>query len=240
MEKYQPYTNLAQSYDTIVGDRSDEIQIIKQTIKKYTPYAKRLCEFGCGTGSLLAPFNNDGFDVYGVDASIKMVKEARKQVPNAIILNDDIRAVQLPTTMDVILSMYDTINHLLTLDDWRTTFMNIVRHINTNGMFFFDVNTNHRFNTLSEQSPIEHEQNEYKALFTINAVDEHMYQCVTDIYFNNGTHTTEYITEYTPSLNEIYSLLSEYFKEIKMTDIFGKTTDLETASKVYIVATDAY
>jgi SAM-dependent methyltransferase len=47
----------------------------------------------------------------------------------------------LEKRFDVIICVFDSINHVLKFADWRKIFRNAARHLEPNGLFLFDINT---------------------------------------------------------------------------------------------------
>jgi len=101
-----------------------------------------LLDLGCGTGKLLE-YYNDYIDYYiGVDHSDKMLNQALMKYTNHIFINDDISNYQNKEyKFDIIASLYDTINHLLSKTLWEKLFFNVSEMLQDDGVFIFDVCT---------------------------------------------------------------------------------------------------
>ncbi len=54
---------------------------------------------------------------------------------------------------DVILCVFDSINHLLDFEDWKKMFVNVKKHLSPNGLFIFDINTQEKLVRTIEESP---------------------------------------------------------------------------------------
>src|SRR5262249_25768311 len=54
------------------------------------------------------------------------------------------RTVDLGERFDVVLCVYDSINHLTRFRDWEAVFRRAREHLNDRGVFLFDINTVHR------------------------------------------------------------------------------------------------
>ena len=61
---------------------------------------------GIGPGQL-----EPSYDVSGVDRSEAMLDVARRKLPGARLVHDDMTTVDLGETFDVVLCVYDSINH---------------------------------------------------------------------------------------------------------------------------------
>jgi SAM-dependent methyltransferase len=54
---------------------------------------------------------------------------------------------------DVILCVFDSINHILDFEDWKKLFMNVRNHLSSNGVFIFDINTQEKLIRTIKESP---------------------------------------------------------------------------------------
>ena len=141
------YTRFARFYDRIMGDRSDDIGRLQAYVSRHLPGARSLLELGCGTGALLAGLE-PGLSVTGVDRSPEMLAVAAQTVPAARLVLGDITAFSLPERFDVIICMFDTLNHVQSFAGWLTLFSCVHDHLADGGLFIFDVNTAGRLSRL--------------------------------------------------------------------------------------------
>ena len=116
-----PYSGLACSYDRLVGDalapsirRSFEL-----ALRTFRVTFRSVADIGCGTGSFLSYLLRYGVPLWGVDASPSMLRMAAGRLPRAEVhlLRQDIRRLQLPRPVDLIVCNGDTLNYLLTRED---------------------------------------------------------------------------------------------------------------------------
>lgn len=146
------YARFAAFYDRIMGDRTAEIDRIRTYISRYQPGARSLLELGCGTGALLAGLTDD-MSVTGIDRSPEMLAVAERTVPGARLVQGDITAFTLPDRFDVVMCMFDTLNHVTTVDGWLRVFRCAHEHLSSGGLFIFDVNTTGRLRALAGAPP---------------------------------------------------------------------------------------
>jgi SAM-dependent methyltransferase len=149
----ESYDVFAPFYDAVQGDRADHSEYIRSLIEQHHPQAKTLLELACGTGSVLKqlePF----YDVTGVDRSEAMLDVARRKLPGARLVRDDMTTVDLGETFDVVLCVFDSINHLLRFEEWEAVFDRALAHLNDGGIFIFDVNTEAQLERFSAQPPL--------------------------------------------------------------------------------------
>jgi SAM-dependent methyltransferase len=103
-----------------------------------------MLDLACGTGSLAVLMARAGWRVTGIDASAGMVAEARLKAQRAG-LNihfscQDMRSFRLEGKVDLVTSMFDSLNHLLSLRDLRRAFRSVRRSLRPDGFFIFDLN----------------------------------------------------------------------------------------------------
>lgn len=100
-----------------------------------------IAELGCGTGTMTGLLVEEGLDVMGLDISSDMLAEARKKYPDISFLEADMRDFKLPEKKDVIVSICDSINYVLTTEDLAKTFSSVRENLNEGGIFIFDLKT---------------------------------------------------------------------------------------------------
>jgi SAM-dependent methyltransferase len=146
------YAGFAQFYDRIMGDRSAEVDRIRAYITRHRTGARTLLELGCGTGALLSGLAGD-LSVTGIDRSPEMLSIAAGAVPGARLLQGDMTSFTLPYRFDVVICMFDTLNHVVTVDGWLAVFRSVHEHLSDGGLFIFDVNTTGRLRRLQDAPP---------------------------------------------------------------------------------------
>jgi len=142
------YADFAKFYDQIMGDRSALIERVRGYVRSYLPDAGSLLELGCGTGAVLAGLA-DGLQITGIDLSPEMLAAAKAHLTGAHLVQADITGFSLGTTFDVVICVFDTLNHLPTFDSWLATFRQVDAHLAEGGLFVFDVNTVGRLRRLA-------------------------------------------------------------------------------------------
>jgi SAM-dependent methyltransferase len=134
------YDSLAPFYDAVMGDRAAAAEYVRSLIERHQPGARSVLELACGTGSVLERLEPD-YELTGVDLSAEMLEVAAKKLPRARFVQGDMTEVSLGETFDVVLCVFDSINHLLTFEAWEAVFDRAREHLNPGGIFVFDVNT---------------------------------------------------------------------------------------------------
>ncbi len=134
------YARLDRFYDAAMGDRTEMASYIHRLIRLHKPKARTLLELACGTGTILKILGKF-YQVVGLDISPQMLSFARKKLPNVRFYRKDMVRFDLATKFDVIICVFDSINHVLKFGNWQTIFRNAARHLEKDGLFLFDINT---------------------------------------------------------------------------------------------------
>ncbi len=146
MERYIDYDDFAQVYNRHWGGFAIQIMpFLEQLALDHYPVGVSLLDLCCGTGQLARELTERGYRVTGVDGSEQMLRYARRNAPNTTFICSDARALDLPEEFAIIISTYDSLNHLLTLDDVEKVFRNVQRHLKRGGVFVFDMNLDSGF-----------------------------------------------------------------------------------------------
>jgi SAM-dependent methyltransferase len=151
----ESYERFAPFYDAVMGDRKEATRRLLGFVQTYNPKAKKILELGCGTGSVLQHFGK-GCDLYGLDLSSKMLAVAKKKVPRASLSRQNMESFRLPERFDIILCVFDTINHVLSFSGWQKVFANAHGHLAEGGVFIFDINTRKKLSLHAAERPWFH------------------------------------------------------------------------------------
>ena len=102
-------------------------------------------DMACGTGSLTLELYRRGVDVYGVDASVEMLSEARMKCADAgadlLFLRQKMQDLDLYGTVKTAVCTLDSLNHLEGEEELGKAFEKVSFFMDPGGRFFFDVNT---------------------------------------------------------------------------------------------------
>jgi SAM-dependent methyltransferase len=100
----------------------------------------RVLDLCCGSGHVTRELVQRGYRVTGVDISAPLIELARRDLPGLDLRVRDARELELPDRFDAVLSTFDSLNHLLHLDEVRQTFFGVRRVLEPHGLFVFDMN----------------------------------------------------------------------------------------------------
>ena len=146
------YERFSTFYDAVMDDPGPRAARVLGYIDRHLPSAASLLELGCGTGSILARLSTLP-SLTGLDRSPEMLAVARKKVSNARLFEGDMESFSLGERFDVVICVFDSLNHLLTFDAWRSMFDAVYDHLVDGGLFIFDVNTLGELRRLGEEPP---------------------------------------------------------------------------------------
>lgn len=146
------YDRIARFYDAVMDDPAPRADRVGRSIGRYRPGARSLLELGCGTGSILARLGEVP-SLTGLDRSPAMLAAAREKVPSARLVEGDMSSFDLGERFDVVISVFDSINHLVDFDAWCATFDAVHAHLADGGLFVFDVNTMGELRRLGADEP---------------------------------------------------------------------------------------
>lgn len=136
----KPYAQTAKFYDAVMGDRSDTAAYIRHLIVHNKPDARTLLELACGTGAILKLLGRS-YEVVGLDISPQMLAAARRKLPHAALFQQDMVTFNLKRKFDVVICIFDSINHVLQFAAWKKIFRGAALHLHEQGLFIFDINT---------------------------------------------------------------------------------------------------
>jgi SAM-dependent methyltransferase len=148
-----PYADWAPFYDAMQGNRPEAVAYARGLIEKHHPNARSVLELGCGTGAVLEQLQAR-YRVAGVDLSQQMLDVAARKLPKATLVQGDMTTIELDETFDVVLCLFDSINHLGEFQQWEAAFDRAYDHLDEGGVFVLDMNTQLHLSELAEDPPV--------------------------------------------------------------------------------------
>ncbi|MBX7041822.1 MAG: class I SAM-dependent methyltransferase [Ignavibacteria bacterium] len=231
------YDRLARYYDGVISGKDISAPYVISAIRRFNPRAKTILELGCGTGDVLKGLA-DRFELTGIDSSAQMLKIAEKKIPGANFIKGDIRHPAVAGRFDAVICMYDTINHVTLLTDWKRIFRNVQNALNDNGLFIFDVNTPYKLKMLERISPLVHEFGRNILIMDIRKTGANVFNWNLRVFENlNGPHfrlLEENISEAVFETGRIMTELEKFFDVLRTEDENGRKAVLK-AERVYFI-----
>jgi SAM-dependent methyltransferase len=148
--RYEAYDQFAWFYSQGWGDdyHYQFRPVLEHHIAPRLPVGAHILDLCCGTGDLSRALAAHGFRVTGIDGSEEMLEFARLRVPQAEFIREDARSFSTTTSFDAVLSTFDSLNHILSLRELKTVFLNVRAALAPGGLFVFDLNMLDSFETL--------------------------------------------------------------------------------------------
>ena len=82
-----------------------------------------------------------GYRVTGIDGSSEMLSYARENAPGVEFLQADARSFQLPHKYHAVISVFDSLNHIMSTRELKSVFVPAYDALRSGGLFMFDLNT---------------------------------------------------------------------------------------------------
>ena len=219
----EAYTDFAGVYDTFMDDTpyQEWADFLAQLIEKYgisKPVRDKeqgildsernlVLDLGCGTGTLTELLYQKGYDMIGVDLSQEMLNIAlekkEKSGSEILYLCQDMRELDLFSTVGTVISACDCVNYLLEDDEVTETFELVDNYLYPGGLFLFDFNTVYKYEQVIGDATIAenrddcsfiwenyyHEKervNEYDLTIFVKDKKEELFRRFTETHFQRG------------------------------------------------------
>ncbi|HEY90994.1 MAG TPA: class I SAM-dependent methyltransferase [Dehalococcoidia bacterium] len=142
MTTYSDYDPFASIYNKYWGDDFTPrvFPILEQMVLRQLPTGAPILDLCCGTGQLAGTLTALGYRVTGLDGSPEMLKFAHENAPDAEFIKADARTFELPEQYDAVVSVFDSLNHVMSLEELTAVFRNVFAVLRESGYFFFDLN----------------------------------------------------------------------------------------------------
>jgi SAM-dependent methyltransferase len=134
------YGAFAYAYDAALGRRFFEAirRRLVPALVEYAPKPGTHLDLACGTGLVLEFMRQRGWQSVGIDASLPMLRLARRRHPGAIA--GDLRALPVRRTFDCVTCLYDSLNHLRSRNDLVAAFRAMRDVMGNRSVLIFDIN----------------------------------------------------------------------------------------------------
>jgi SAM-dependent methyltransferase len=140
---YSDYDRFAWFYNQYWGTEFSRpaLAIYDILLFPYLSPGCRVLDLCCGTGQIAYGLTKRGYRVTGVDGSEAMLRFARDNAPEAEFIQADARSVSLPQKFQAVISAFDSLNHLMELEELMTVFANVYNLMaDDESIFLFDLN----------------------------------------------------------------------------------------------------
>jgi SAM-dependent methyltransferase len=142
----QPYGEFVVLYDQLLGNQffAELRRTFEWIIHRYGVRFDSVADVACGTGTFVRYLRDIGAQpVYGVDRSPTMLRRAaRKNAGNGSrFLLQDLRALRLPRSVDLLTCNFDSLNYLRTAADLHGALRRFAENLRPDGHAIFDLVT---------------------------------------------------------------------------------------------------
>ena len=141
MGRFDAYDPIAGLYNRHWGYFADRIYpVLDRLVLRDLPSGCAVLDLCCGTGQLAAVLSEKGYAVTGVDGSEGMIEIARRNAPGVEFLVQDAREISLDRHFAAVFSTFDSLNHVMSLDELEQVFRNVHAVLEAGSCFEFDLN----------------------------------------------------------------------------------------------------
>ncbi len=118
------------------------VDYVEALLQRHNRQPRRVLDLACGTGNIGSELIRRGYQAFGVDLSEPMTHQCQIQNPPLIAATMDARNLSLaPQSLDLIVSLYDSLNYILDPTGLQSCFAGVWRGLTDEGIFVFDLNT---------------------------------------------------------------------------------------------------
>ena len=149
------YGEFAKIYDDLINEDINYDNMASRIIEicnEHNIECKDYLDVACGTGNVTVRLAKHFKDIYAVDLSEDMLREAfNKLKENRIkgkIICQDMTEMQLNRKFDLITSVLDSTNYITDEDDLEKYFSSVKGHLKDDGIFIFDVNSYYKLSEI--------------------------------------------------------------------------------------------
>ena len=149
------YGEFAKIYDELINEdiNYDEmvdciLRICNENNIEFNDYL----DIACGTGNVTVRIAKHFKNIYGVDLSEDMLREAFDKLKSerikGKIICQDMTELSLNRNFDLITSVLDSTNYVTDIDGLKNYFKGVYEHLKDDGLFIFDVNSYYKLSEI--------------------------------------------------------------------------------------------
>ncbi|WP_370829994.1 class I SAM-dependent methyltransferase [Clostridium sp.] len=149
------YGEFAKIYDELINEDINYDEMVERILEICNLYNVELNDYldiACGTGNVTIRIAKYFKNIYGVDLSEDMLREAfdkfKESRIKGKIICQDMTELSLNKEFDLITSVLDSTNYITDLNDLKNYFNGVYNHLKANGLFIFDVNSYYKLSEI--------------------------------------------------------------------------------------------
>lgn len=124
-------------------------KFIKELLGKTSLEVNLILEMACGTGGLTEKLVKD-YKLHAFDLSEDMLSVCENKIRsrNLKLFKQNMAGFSAPGSYDAIVSVGDSLNYLIEREDFEAALKSAYDHLNKDGIFIFDLNTEYKFKNI--------------------------------------------------------------------------------------------
>jgi len=145
--RYSAYDRFAWIYNQHWGHTFSKrvLPVLEKLLLRHLPGKALILDLCCGTGQLAQTLVAREYQVTGLDGSEEMIRFARGNAPKGEFIVNDARFFKLPGVYHGAISTFDSLNHIMSLEELTSVFRNVYSALREGGLFLFDLNMEEGF-----------------------------------------------------------------------------------------------
>ncbi len=244
----EAYTGFAEVYDLFMEEvpYRQWSRYITELLEEYGICDGLVLDLGCGTGVLTELLALAGYDMIGIDLSREMLEiatERRVQSGlNILYLCQDMREFELYGTVRAIVSICDSMNYILTEEEFTHVLTLAAKnYLDYGGLFIFDLNTEYKYRELLGQQTIAENREEGSFIWENDYDEEEMineYNLTLFIREDSGYYRKEEETHYQRaySCETVQRMVEQSgLKLLQIYDAFTHEPANENSERIYVI-----
>ena len=143
MKTYSSYDPFAWLYNKHWGNSFLPVvlPVLDNLVLTKVPKNAHILDLCCGTGQMAQKLTVMRYRVTGIDGSPEMLNYARENAPGVEFLQADARSFQLTHKYHAVISVFDSLNHIMSTKELGLVFRAAYAALRSGGFFMFDMNT---------------------------------------------------------------------------------------------------
>jgi cyclopropane fatty-acyl-phospholipid synthase-like methyltransferase len=194
-------------------------------------------ELACGTGGVLKHLAKH-YKVNGLDISREMLAVAKKELPKAKLYHQSMVDFKLTEKYDVIICIFDSINHLIKFSGWKKVFLQTQKHLTENGVFIFDINTQKKLDRVIAEPALVRKFDNNLMIMNVTNIGKNISNWNIKIFEQKKGNQYQLQEENIPEVSfpkeQILEALRPLFKSVQVVDT-DKTHPKKKGERFYFI-----
>ncbi len=227
------YHDLADYYDALVKDEEATLKWADLTQNVLGTKRTSILELACGSAEISCELARRGYSLLATDLSEDMLKKAKDKMNCDLLRFKPMNMIDfhLEEQFDAVLCFCDSINYLSSLEEVKSMFHSVRKHLKQGGILIFDMHTPERLQEFNEEYIEEGLIDDVPYQWTIVSDDQQIHHHFA--FWKDGQVMQEFHVQHVFELKDVLNLLHE---EGFATEVFVDfDLPLETKGEKYFV-----